>query len=93
MLTRTRRLCRARFRGLVRAIIIFGRMRLCAAEAVYAPGGTGYAVAAASFATVAASQQPSSTSILTSTETNDTTAGIVQTTDEPSEPATKKQRT
>ena len=67
-------------------------MRLRAAEAVYAPGGTGYAVAADSFAT-AASQQSSSNSTLTSTETNDITAGITQTTDETGEPLTKKQRT
>ena len=85
----TRLLCRARFRGIVRAIIVFRRMRLRAAEAVYAPGGTGYAVAADSFAT-AASQQSSSNSTLTSTETNDITAGITQATDEPGEPLTKK---
>ena len=89
----TRLLCRARFRGIVRAIMVFRRMRLRAAEAVSAPGGTGYAVAAASFASAAASQQSSSTITLTSTETNDTTAGITQTTDESGEPATKKQRT
>ena len=88
----TRILRRVLFRGIVRAIIIFRRIRLRAAEAVYAPGGTGYAVAAASFAT-AASQQSSSTGTLTSTETNDITAGITQATDEPGEPATKKQRT
>ena len=87
----TRLLCRARFRGIIRAIIIFRNMRLRAAEAIYAPGGTGYTVAADSFAT-AASQQSSSTGILTSTDTNDTTAGITQTTDESGEPATKKQR-
>ena len=82
----------ARFRGIVRAIIIFRRMRLRAAEAVYDPDGTGYAVAADSFAT-AASQQSSSSGTLTSTETNDITAGITQATDEPGEPATKRQRT
>ena len=64
-------------------------MRLRAAEAIYAPGGTGYAVAADSFAT-AASQQSSSRGTLTSTETNDTTAGITQTADEQGEPLTKK---
>ena len=67
-------------------------MRLRAAEAIYAPGGTGYTVAADSFAT-AARQQSSSSGILTSTETNDTTAGITQTADEQGEPLTKKQRT
>ena len=40
---------RARFRGLVRAALAFRRLRLRAAEAVYAPGGTGFAAAAASF--------------------------------------------
>ena len=85
----TRLFRRARFRGIIRAIIVFGRMRLRAAEAIYAPGGTGYAVAADSFAT-AASQQSSSTGTLTSTETNDITAGITQSTDEPGEPLTKK---
>ena len=39
----------ARFRGLVRAVVAFRRMRLRAAEAVYAPGGAGFAAAAASF--------------------------------------------
>jgi ankyrin repeat protein len=39
----------ARFRGLVRAIIVFRRMRLRAAQAAYAPGGAGFATAAASF--------------------------------------------
>ena len=39
----------ARFRGLVRAVVAFGRMRLRAAQAVYAPGGAGFAAAAASF--------------------------------------------
>ena len=87
----TRLLWRASFRGIIRAIIVFRNMRLRAAEAIYAPGGTGYTVAADSFAT-AASQQSSSTGILTSTDTNDTTAGITQTTDESGEPATKKQR-
>ena len=37
------------FKGLVRAIVILRRMRLRAAKAVYAPGGTGYAAAAESF--------------------------------------------
>ncbi|MEC8383521.1 MAG: ankyrin repeat domain-containing protein [Pseudomonadota bacterium] len=80
---------RARFRGIVRSIVIFRRRRLHAAQAVYAPGGTGYAAAATSFAT-AASQQSSSTGTLISTETNDTTASIVQTSDEPGKPLTKK---
>ena len=88
----TRLFRRARFRGIVRAIMVFRRMRLRAAEAVYAPDGTGYAVAADSFAS-AASQQSSSRGTLTSTETNDTPAGISQTTDETGDPATKKQRT
>jgi ankyrin repeat protein len=39
----------ARFRGLTRAIMVFRRMRLRAAEAVYAPGGTGFVAAEASF--------------------------------------------
>ena len=39
----------ARFKGLVRAVVAFRRMRLRAAEAVYAPGGAGFAAAAASF--------------------------------------------
>ena len=92
MLTRTRQLCRARFRGIVRAMVMVRRMRLRAALAVYAPGGTGFFAAAKRFST-AASQQSSSTSRLTSTETNDITVGITQATDEPGEPATKKQRT
>ena len=36
----------ARFKGLVRAVVVFSRMRLRAAQAVYAPGGTGFAAAA-----------------------------------------------
>ena len=88
----TRLLWRTRFRGIVHLMVYLRRMRLRAAEAVYAPGGTGYAVAADSFAT-AASQQSSSRGTLTSTETNDITAGITQATDESGEPATKKQRT
>ena len=39
----------ARFKGLVRAVVAFRRMRLRAAQAVYAPGGAGFAAAAASF--------------------------------------------
>ena len=39
----------ARFRGLVLAAVAFRRMRLRAARAVYAPGGSGFAAAAASF--------------------------------------------
>ena len=39
----------ARFRGLVRAVVAFRRMRLRAAQAVYAPGGAGFMTAAASF--------------------------------------------
>ena len=44
----------ARFRGLVRAVVAFRRMRLRAAQAVYAPGGAGFAAAAASFQAAAA---------------------------------------
>jgi len=89
----TRLLWRTRFRGIVRLMIYFRRMRLRAAEAVYAPGGTGFDAAAERFSTAVASHQLSSTSTLTSTETNDITVGITQATDEPGEPATKKQRT
>ena len=39
----------ARFKGLVRAVVVFSRMRLRAAQAVYAPGGAGFAAAAAHF--------------------------------------------
>ena len=39
----------ARFKGLVRAMVAFRRMRLRAAQAVYAPGGAGFAAAAAHF--------------------------------------------
>ena len=39
----------ARFRGLIRAAIVFRRMRLGAALKIYAPGGTGAVAAAASF--------------------------------------------
>ena len=39
----------AKFRGLIRASIVFRRMRLRAALKVYAPGGAGFRVAAASF--------------------------------------------
>jgi ankyrin repeat protein len=44
----------ARFRGIIRAMVVFRRMRLSAAQAVYAPGGAGFAAAAASFNAVAA---------------------------------------
>ena len=37
------------FKGLVRAIVVLRRMRLRASQTVYAPGGTGFAAAAASF--------------------------------------------
>ena len=47
----------ARFRGLVRAVILLRRMRLRAAQAVYAPGGAGFTAAAASFQAAAAAQQ------------------------------------
>tara|TARA_B100000989_G_scaffold30192_1_gene19283 strand:+ start:90 stop:1010 length:921 start_codon:yes stop_codon:yes gene_type:complete len=49
----TRLLWRERFRGIVRLMIYFRRIRLRTAQAIYAPGGTGYAVAADSFATAA----------------------------------------
>ena len=39
----------ARFRGLVRAAIVFRRMRLRAALKVYAPDGAGFQAAAKSF--------------------------------------------
>ena len=39
----------ARFRGLIRAAIVFKRMRLRAALKIYAPGGTGFEAASASF--------------------------------------------
>ena len=41
----------ARFRGLARLVVVLRRMRLRAAMKVYAPGGAGYAAAAANFAT------------------------------------------
>ena len=44
----------ARFKGLTRLMVAFRRMRLRAAQAVYAPGGAGFAAAAASFNAVAA---------------------------------------
>ena len=44
----------ARFKGLVRAMVAFRRMRLRAAQAVYAPGGAGFAAAAAHFNAAAA---------------------------------------
>ena len=47
----------ARFRGLTRLIVVFRRMRLRAAQAVYAPGGAGFAAAAASFNAAAAGLQ------------------------------------
>ncbi len=39
----------ARFKGLARAMVAFRRLRLRAAQAAYAPGGAGFATAAASF--------------------------------------------
>ena len=44
----------ARFRGLTRLMVVLRRMRLRAALTVYAPGGTGFAAAAASFHAAAA---------------------------------------
>ncbi|MEC8881878.1 MAG: ankyrin repeat domain-containing protein [Pseudomonadota bacterium] len=89
----TRRLCRARFRGIVRAMVMLRRIRLRTAQAIYAPGETGFDAAAERFSTAVASHQPSSTVKLTIAETDNTTAGTVQTTDEPGQPATKRQRT
>ena len=43
-----------RFKGLTRAMVAFRRLRLRAAQAVYAPGGAGFAAAAASFNAAAA---------------------------------------
>ena len=40
---------RARFTGLVRAVVVFRRMRLRAAKILYAPGGTGFAAAKSSY--------------------------------------------
>ena len=40
---------RLRFKGLVRALVAFRRLRLRAAQAAYAPGAPGFAAAAASF--------------------------------------------
>ena len=39
----------AKFRGLIRAAIVFKRMQLRAALKVYAPGGAGFHAASASF--------------------------------------------
>lgn len=50
-----KKILRARLLGLIRAVIVFKRRRLHAALAVYAPGGAGFAVAAARFNAVAAS--------------------------------------
>ena len=44
---------KAKFRGLIRAAIVFRRLRLRAALTVYAPGGAGFHAASASFAVVA----------------------------------------
>ena len=45
----------ARFKGVVRGIVVLRRMRLRAAEAAYAPGGAGFRVAAGSFDAAASS--------------------------------------
>jgi|MDSY01.2.fsa_nt_gb ankyrin repeat protein len=42
------------FRGLVRIVVLFGRLRLHAAETAYAPGGAGFAAAARHFSAAAA---------------------------------------
>ena len=39
----------ARFRGLIRAAVVFKRKRIRAALKIYAPGGTGFKAASASF--------------------------------------------
>ena len=41
-----------KFRGLVRAVIAFNRLRVKAAQKVYQPGGTGYQAASASFSSL-----------------------------------------
>jgi len=46
---RIKKILQARFRGLIRAMVIFKRRRLRAAMAVYTPGATGFVAAAASF--------------------------------------------
>ena len=51
---KVRRQAVARLKGLVRAIVVFRRMRLRVAEAVYAPGKKGYDAAAARFGAAAA---------------------------------------
>ena len=51
---KVRRQAIARFKGLVRAIIVLRRRRLCAAEAAYAPGGAGFDAAALRFGDAAA---------------------------------------
>ena len=43
-----------RLKGMLRAYVVLRRMRLRAAEKVYAPGGVGFAKAAASFNALAA---------------------------------------
>ena len=48
-LSNVKRRLKARFRGLVRFVVVLRRMRLRAAMVVYAPGGMGAAAAAASF--------------------------------------------
>ena len=47
-----------RFKGLTRAMVAFRRLRLRAAQAVYAPGGAGFAAAAASFQAAAVGMAP-----------------------------------
>ena len=51
---KVRRQAVARFKGLVRTIVVLRRRRLCAAEAAYAPGGAGFDAAAARFGPAAA---------------------------------------
>jgi hypothetical protein len=52
---------RARFRGLVRAMVAFRRLRLRAAQAVYAPGGAGFEAASANFQAAAAARTTTTT--------------------------------
>ena len=51
---RTARLYLCRLRGVMRAYVVLRRMRLRAALAIYAPGGAGFAAAAASYSALAA---------------------------------------
>lgn len=48
-LSNVRRKCSARLRGIIRAIVVFRRMRLRAADLAYAPEGKGFSAASKSF--------------------------------------------